>query len=72
MKRLWNVVNGLDSRSDVKTKIFLWIWVLANIGIGAGLWLLFGRLFLLEIEWIFCFMGYPAIFIGFFGGIVNH
>ena len=75
MKRLWNVVNGLDSRSDVKTKIFLWIWVLANIGIGAGLWLLFGRLFLLEIEWIFCFMGYPAIFIGFFGGILylyNH
>ena len=75
MKRLWNVVNGLDSRSDVKTKIFLWIWVLANIGIGAGLWLLFGRLFLPEIEWIFCFMGYPAIFIGFFGGILylyNH
>ena len=75
MKRLWNVVNGLDSRSDVKTKIFLWIWVLANIGIGAGLWLMFGRLFLPEIEWIFCFMGYPAIFIGFFGGILylyNH
>ncbi|MBR1857385.1 MAG: hypothetical protein IJ803_10000 [Oribacterium sp.] len=75
MKRLWNVVNGLDSRSDVKTKIFLWIWVLANIGIGAGLWLLFGRLFLPEIEWLFCFMGYPAIFIGFFGGILylyNH
>lgn len=75
MKRLWNVVNGLDSRSDVKAKIFLWIWVLANIGIGAGLWLLFGRLFLPEIEWLFCFMGYPAIFIGFFGGILylyNH
>ncbi len=75
MKRLWNVVNGLDSRSDVKTKIFLWIWVLANIGIGAGLWLLFGRLFLPEIKWLFCFMGYPAIFIGFFGGILylyNH
>lgn len=75
MKRLWNVVNGLDSRSDVKTKIFLWIWVLANIGIGAGIWLLFGRLFLPEIEWLFCFMGYPAIFIGFFGGILylyNH
>ena len=75
MKRLWNVVNGLDSRSDVKTKIFLWIWVLANIGIGVGLWLLFGRLFLPEIEWLFCFMGYPAIFIGFFGGILylyNH
>lgn len=75
MKRLWNVVNGLDSRSDVKTKIFLWIWVLANIGIGAGLWLLFGRLFLPKREWLFCFMGYPAIFIGFFGGILylyNH
>ena len=75
MKRLWNVVNGLDSRSDVKTKIFLGIWVLANIGTGAGLWLLFGRLFLPEIEWLFCFMGYPAIFIGFFGGILylyNH
>ncbi len=75
MKKLWNVVNGLAVKSYVKAKIFLWIWIAVNTGIGAGLWFLFGRLFLLGIEWLFCFMGYPAIFVGFFGGILylyNH
>ncbi|MCR4997965.1 MAG: hypothetical protein K6A61_11785 [Butyrivibrio sp.] len=75
MKKLWNVVNGLAVKSNVKIIVFLWIFVAVNIGIGAGLWLLFGRLFFPEIEWLFCFMGYSAIFIGFFGGILylyNH
>ncbi len=75
MKKLWDVVNGLDIKSNVKTTIFLCIWIVVNIGIGAGVWILFGRLFFPEIEWLFCFMGYPAIVIGLFGGILylyNH
>lgn len=75
MKKLWNVVNGLDVKRDVKTGLFFWILIIANICIGAGLWLLFGRLFLPEIVWLLCFIGYPAIFVGFFGGILyiyNH
>ena len=75
MKQLWNVVNGLDVRKDSKARVFLWLLAVANILIGAGLWLLIGRIFLPGIEWLICFMGYPAIFIGFFGGILylyNH
>ena len=75
MKQLWNVINGLEARKDVKAKVFLWLLAVANILIGAGLWLLIGRIFLPKIERLICFMGYPAIFIGFFGGILylyNH
>jgi hypothetical protein len=75
MKQLWNVVNGLDVRKDSKARVFLWLLAVANILIGAGLWLLIGRIFLPGTEWLICFMGYPAIFIGFFGGILylyNH
>ena len=75
MKQLWNVINGLEARKDVKAKVFLWLLAVANILIGAGLWLLIGRIFLPEIEWLIFFRGYPAIFIGFFGGILylyNH
>ena len=101
MKQLWNVVNGLGVRKDAKARVFLWLlavaniligaglwlligrilrvflWLLAvaNILIGAGLWLLIGRIFLPGTEWLICFMGYPAIFIGFFGGVIylcNH
>ena len=75
MKQLWNVVNGLDVRKDSKARVFLWLLAVANILIGAGLWLLIGRIFLPGTEWLICFMGYPAIFIGFFDGILylyNH
>ena len=75
MKRLWNVVNGLTAKRDAKAALFLGICVLASSGMGAGLWLLFGRIFLPEVEWLFCFMGYPAVFAGFFGGVLylyNH
>lgn len=75
MKQLWNVINGLEARKDVKAKVFLWLLAVANILIGAGLWLLIGRIFLPGTDWLLCFMGYPAIFIGFFGGILylyNH
>ena len=75
MKQLWYVINGLEARKYVKAKVFLWLLVVANILIGAGLWLLIGRIFLPEIEWLICFMGYPAIFTGFFGGVIylcNH
>lgn len=75
MKKLWNVVNDLDAKSGVKITVFLLILIVVNLGMGAGLWLLFGRIFLSGIEWLFCFMCYPAIFIGVFGGVIylyNH
>jgi len=75
MKQLWNVINGFDARKDAKARLFLWLLVFANILIGVILWLLIGRIFLPGIEWLICFMGYPAMFIGLFGGLIylyNH
>lgn len=75
MKRLWNIVNNFKTKSSIKIKLFLWLLVAANTVIGAALWLLIGRIFLPGIDWLMCFMGYPAIFVGMFVGILylyNH
>lgn len=61
MKQLWNVINGLEARKDVKAKVFLWLLAVANILIGAGLWLLIGRIFLPGTEWLMFIKGTPAL-----------
>lgn len=75
MKRLWNVINEMNIKKKIKNKLYIGVLIAINIVMGGVAWLLFGRLVLPEIEWLFCFMGYPAIFIGFFGGMLylyNH
>jgi len=70
MKKLWNMVNRLNMEKRMKNRIYLALLVFVNIIIGGLLWLLLGRLVLPGIDWLLCFMGYPAIFGGFFGGIL--
>jgi len=70
MKKLWNMVNNLKTGKMIKNKIYLALLVFVNIILGGLLWLLLGRLILPGIDWLLCFMGYPAMFIGFFGGIL--
>ncbi len=75
MKKLWNVINQLRAGKSMKNRIYLMLLILINIIIGGAIWLLIGRLLLPGIEWLICFMGYPAVFIGFFGGVLylyNH
>lgn len=75
MKRLWNVINKMQVRKVVKNKLYLVTLIFLNIVIGGAIWLLLGRMLLPGIDWLLCFMGYPAIFVGFFGGILylyNH
>ncbi|MCR4922400.1 MAG: hypothetical protein K5931_00100 [Lachnospiraceae bacterium] len=75
MKKLWNVINQLRTGKSMKNRIYLMLLILINIIIGGAIWLLIGRLLLPGIEWLICFMGYPAVFIGFFGGVLylyNH
>ena len=72
MKRLWNVINEMKIKKEIKNKLYLGVLIAINIVMGGVAWLLFGRLVLPGTDW---FMGYPAIFIGFFGGILylyNH
>ena len=75
MKRLWNVINEMKIKKEIKIKLYLGVLIAINIVMGGVAWLLFGRLVLPRIEWLICFMGYPAMFIGLFGGLIylyNH
>lgn len=75
MKRLWNVINEMKVKKVMKNKLYLGAMIFINIVIGAAIWLTLGRMILPGIDWLLCFMGYPAIFAGFFGGILylyNH
>ena len=75
MERLWNAINETKISKATKNKLYLGVLIAINVLIGGGAWLLLGRLILPGIDWLLCFMGYPAIFIGFFGGILylyNH
>lgn len=75
MKRLWNVINEMKNKKEIKNKLYLGVLIAINIVMGGVAWLLFGRLVLPGTDWLLCFMGYPAIFIGFFGGMLylyNH
>lgn len=75
MTRLWIAINGLNVMRQTKRKLYLSTLTLINMLIGGTVWLLLGRFLLSTIDWLLCFMGYPAIFAGFIGGILylyNH
>ncbi len=75
MKKLWNVINELKLMKTMKSRLYIASLVLINITIGGAIWLIIGRFFLPGIEWLFCFMGYPAVFGGLLGGVLylyNH
>ncbi len=70
MNLIWNKINSLDLSRDKKNKLFIVFMMMVSILIGAAVWFLTGRVFLKESEWLLCFIGYPAVFFGFFGGII--
>ena len=70
MKTLWNMVNQIDVKNTWKNNLFLVLFILINMVLGACAWLLLGRLILPGTGWLLCFMGYPAIFVGLFGGVI--
>ena len=70
MKTLWNMVNQIHVKNTWKNNLFLVLFILINMVLGACAWLLLGRLILPGTDWLLCFMGYPAIFVGLFGGVI--
>lgn len=75
MRKIWNGVNERNISKEMKNRLYLVSLVLVNMLPGALVWFTVGRLFLPEIEWFLCFVGYPAVFFGFFGGVLylyNH
>jgi len=75
MRKLWTIINELKIKKMMKNKLYMGLMILINIIIGGLIWLVLGRHILPGVDWLLCFMGYPAIFVGFFGGILylyNH
>ena len=75
MKKLWTIVNQLSIKREMKNRLFILFWMLLSAMMGGALWGVLGRIFLPEISWLICFIGYPTIFLGFFGAILylyNH
>lgn len=70
MKTLWNMVNQIHIKNTWKYNLFLLLFIIINLVLGACAWLLLGRLILPGTDWLLCFMGYPAIFVGLFGGVI--
>ena len=70
MKTLWNMVNQIHIKNTWKNNLFLVLFILINMVLGACAWLLLGRLILPGTDWLLCFMGYPAVFVGLLGGVI--
>ena len=70
MKTLWNMVNQIHIKNTWKYNLFLFLFIFINLVLGACVWLLLGRLILPGTDWLLCFMGYPAVFVGLFGGVI--
>lgn len=68
MKRLWNWVNRLKVKANVKNGVFVGGLTLGSAVFGAVVWLLAGRYYFQGVSWLCCFVGYPAVFVGIFGG----
>ena len=70
MKTLWNMVNQINVKDTQKNSLFLIVFILINMVVGAFVWFLLGRWIFPGMDWLLCFMGYPAIFVGLFGGVL--
>ncbi len=68
MKRIWNVIDGFNIGKNFKNRLYIGLLIVVNTVLGGLIWLLFGRMVLPGIDWLLCFMGYPAIFVGLIGG----
>ena len=64
MRITWKYVNKLKIAKKKKNRLFVLAMILESTLAGAWIWLLLGRLFLADVIWLWCFMGYPGLFIG--------
>lgn len=72
---LWNMINGLNIKAGSKSVLFIFIMVVITGGFGGITWLIAGKWFLPDLWWLVCFIGYPAVFLGFLAGVIylyNH
>lgn len=75
MKMLWNIVNKLDINTDTKNKLYIGALIIVNMLIGALVWFVLNKTLNCFENTLICFIGYPGLIIGLFGGTIylyNH
>ena len=68
MKTIWKFVDKLNIGNQTKNAVYIILMFFIGLIIGGILWAALGRLFLPEISWLICFIGYPGVFFGILGG----
>lgn len=68
MKQTWKMVNRMKLTKDDKNGLFLFLMIVESAVIGMLVWIFLARYILPEIAWLLVFIGYPSVFVGFFGG----
>ena len=69
MKAVWLLLNQLPVCADVKSRLFISTTTLFFAITGLVCWLLFGHFLAGGLCSLLCFIGYPAVCAGLFGGI---
>lgn len=69
MSIIWKMVNAWSMNKKAKTNCFILISCLMSALAGFFLWFLLGIILWGKIKYLLCFVGYPMVFVGFFGGI---
>ena len=70
MKLFYEKIEERAWNREKKQYVFILVNVLFFALIGLALWFVVGQFLLNGISWLICFIGYPAVFVGFFGGII--
>lgn len=75
MRTIWQLINCLKISKKVKNFMYIFMLILINAILGGIVWGIFGRFYCPGVAWLICFMGYPAVIIGLFCGVIylyNH
>ncbi len=70
MKSLWKIIDESDVSVNWKSKLYVASSTILSGLLGFVLWLVIGRLFFESMWSMLCFIGYPAVFLGFFNSII--
>ena len=67
---IWKYISSLELGRKQKQRVFIIINLLLYACLGIMAWNLFGlKTFNGDIVWFICFVGYPAVLLGFAGSI---
>ena len=67
---IWNQIKKMQVARKTKQRIFIAVNVVLYMLLGIAAWYLFGvKRFPGNNRWFLCFVGYPAVLLGFAGSI---